>query len=181
MLEITILAVALSMDAFAVSLTMGISNPKKIQKLAILAGLYFGLFQGLMPLFGYLGGIALFGWLGGFAHWIAFILLVIIGLKMIHEAVTAQPDRSATSKIYSHYSLLLLAIATSIDALAAGFSLTLMSINGIYACIVIAIITFLFSYIGVLMGRSSSAWLGNKAEIVGGLVLIFLGIKILIV
>jgi len=181
MFEITILAIALSMDAFAVSLTMGVSNPKKIQKLALLAGLYFGLFQGLMPLFGYLGGVALFGWIGGFAHWIAFILLVIIGLKMIYEAVTSQPEKSAASKTYSHYSLLLLAIATSIDALAAGFSLTLMNINGIYACIIIGIITFLFSYAGVLMGRSTSVWLGNKAEIFGGIVLILLGVKVLIV
>lgn len=179
MIEITFLAIALSMDAFAVSLTIGVSNTKKVQKMALLAGLYFGVAQGLMPLFGYLGGVAIFSWLGEYTQWIAFILLVIIGLKMVYEALTSQPEKNAASKTYSHTTLLVLAIATSIDALAAGFSLTLMSISGIYACIIIAIITFLFSYVGVLMGRSSSVWLGNKAEIFGGAVLIFLGFKVL--
>lgn len=180
MIEIIFLAIALSMDAFAVSLTIGVSNPKKIQKMALLAGLYFGIAQGLMPLFGYLGGVAILGWLGEYTHWIAFILLLIIGIKMVYEALTSPPEKGVTSKKYSHHAFLMLAIATSIDALAAGFSLTLMSINGIYACIIIAIITFLFSYAGVLMGRSTSAWLGNKAEIFGGVVLIFLGFKVLI-
>lgn len=180
MIEIIFLAVALSMDAFAVSLTIGVSNPKQIQKMALLAGLYFGIAQGLMPLFGYLGGVAIFGWLGEYTQWIAFILLLIIGIKMVYEALTSSPEKGVTSKKYSHHALLMLAIATSIDALAAGFTLTLMSINGIYACIIIAIITFLFSYAGVLMGRSSSVWLGNKAEIFGGVVLIFLGFKVLI-
>lgn len=179
MIEIIFLAIALSMDAFAVSLAIGVGNPKQIQKMALLAGLYFGIAQGLMPLFGYLGGVAIFGWLGEYTKWIAFVLLVIIGLKMLYEALTSLPEKGVTSKKYSHHALLMLAIATSIDALAAGFSLTLMSINGIYACIIIAIITFLFSYAGVLMGRSSSVWLGNKAEIFGGVVLIFLGIKVL--
>lgn len=180
MIEIIFLAIALSMDAFAVSLTIGVSNPKKIQKMALLAGLYFGIAQGLMPLFGYLGGVAILGWLGEYTHWIAFILLLIIGIKMVYEALSSPPEKGVTSKKYSHHALFMLAIATSIDALAAGFSLTLMSINGIYACIIIAIITFLFSYAGVLMGRSTSAWLGNKAEIFGGVVLIFLGFKVLV-
>ncbi len=180
MIEIIFLAIALSMDAFAVSLTIGVSNPKQIQKMALLAGLYFGISQGLMPLFGYIGGVAIFGWLGEYTKWIAFILLLIIGLKMVYEALTSLPEKGEISKKYSHHALLMLAIATSIDALAAGFTLTLMSINGIYACIIIAIITFLFSYAGVLMGRSTSVWLGNKAEIFGGVVLIFLGFKVLI-
>lgn len=181
MTEIILLAVALSMDAFAVSLTMGVSNPKKIQKLALMAGVYFGVFQGIMPLFGYLGGVAIFGWLGNFAHWIAFALLLIIGLKMIYEAVTPSQEEEQISKSYSHYAFLVLAIATSIDALAAGFSLPLMSVNGLYACLIIAITTFLFSYAGVTMGRRTAHWLGNKAEIFGGIVLIALGFKILLV
>jgi putative Mn2+ efflux pump MntP len=180
MFEVIILAIALSMDAFAVSLTLGTQNKTKISKVAILAGLYFGVFQGIMPLVGYLGGVAMFGWLGGFAHWIAFVLLVIIGLKMMYEALTSQTDESALSRTYSHYALLLLAIATSIDALAAGFTLTLMSVNGIYACVLIGIITFIFSYAGVHMGRRTSHWLGNKAEFFGGIVLVLLGFKILL-
>jgi len=113
MFEITILAIALSMDAFAVSLTMGVSNPKRIQKLALLAGLYFGLFQGLIPLFGYLGDVALFGWIGDFAHWIAFLLLVIIGLKMIFEAVTSQREKVQHLKhiLTIHYYCLQLPLA----------------------------------------------------------------------
>ena len=180
MIEVILLAIALSMDAFAVSLTLGVRNPKEIQKLAWLAGLYFGLFQGIMPLFGYLGGVAVFGWLGDFSHWIAFVLLIIIGLKMIYEAITSKAEENTPSLGYSHYALLLLAIATSIDALAAGFSLTLMNVNGIYACILIGIITFLFSYVGVRMGRQTSHWLGNKAELFGGVVLVLLGFKILL-
>lgn len=181
MIEATVLAIALSMDAFAVSLTMGARNPKNIHKLALLAGLYFGLFQGIMPLFGYVGGIAVFGWLGNFTHWIAFVLLIIVGVKMIYEAITHKSEKDTPSATYSHYALLLLAIATSIDALAAGFSLPLMDVNGIYACILIGLITFVFSYAGVRMGRKTSHLLGNKAEILGGIVLVILGFKILLV
>ncbi|MFT4654520.1 MAG: putative Mn2+ efflux pump MntP [Patiriisocius sp.] len=181
MIEIIILAIALSMDAFAVSLTMGVRNTKRIQKLALLAGLYFGFFQGLMPLFGYLGGVAIVGWLGNFTHLIAFILLITIGLKMIYEAAITKPEENPQPHTYSHYALLLLAIATSIDAFAAGFSLTLMSINGIYACILIGLITFIFSYVGIRIGRRVSYLLGNKAEILGGVVLVILGFKVLLI
>lgn len=181
MIEVILLAIALSMDAFAVSLTLGVRTIKKNQKLALLAGLYFGLAQGLMPLFGYLGGVTVVGWLGEFTHWIAFILLVIIGLKMIYEATTAKPEENPQAHTYSHYALFLLAIATSIDALAAGFSLTLMSVNGIYACILIGLTTFIFSYVGVRIGSQASYLLGNKAEIFGGVVLVILGIKVLLI
>lgn len=180
MIEILLLAVALSMDAFAVSLTIGARHPSHNAKMAMLAGVYFGVFQGLMPLIGYLGGIAIFGWLGDYTRWIAFLLLMIIGIKMIYEAVTSHADQNNTPQQYSHYALLVLAIATSIDALAAGFTLPLMDVNGIYACVTIAIITFLFSYAGVKMGQRTARWLGYKAEIFGGVVLILLGINILL-
>ncbi len=181
MIEVLLLAIALSMDAFAVSLTLGARHPQNIAKMAILAGLYFGAFQGLMPLIGYFGGVAMLAWLGDFTHWIAFLLLVIIGVKMIYEATKINFEDSPPLPNYSHYALLLLAIATSIDALAAGFSLTLMSINGITACVLIGIVTFLFSYVGVRIGKRTSHFLGNKAEIFGGVVLVLLGIKVLVI
>jgi putative Mn2+ efflux pump MntP len=180
MIEVLLLAIALSMDAFAVSLTIGARQPSHNAKMAILAGVYFGVFQGLMPLIGYLGGIAIFGWLGDYTRWVAFLLLMIIGIKMIYEAAASHAKQNPESRKYSHYALLLLAIATSIDALAAGFTLPLMSVNGIYACAIIAIITFLFSYAGVRMGQRTAHWLGYKAEVFGGVVLILLGLNILL-
>lgn len=180
MIDVIFLAIALSMDAFAVSLTLGTRNAHHVNKVALLAALYFGVFQAVMPLLGYLGGVAMFAWFGNFAHWIAFILLVMIGLKMMYEAIKPQSEVAVAPPTYSHYALLILAIATSIDALAAGFTLTLLSVNGVYACILIGLITFMFSYIGVHIGRRTSHWLGNKAEFFGGIVLVLLGCKILI-
>ncbi|GAB54967.1 hypothetical protein GPUN_0832 [Glaciecola punicea ACAM 611] len=180
MIDVITLAVALSMDAFAVSLTIGVRDITRVRKLAWLAALYFGAFQGIMPLFTYFGGIAILAWLGSFAQWIAFILLVIIGLKMIYEAIFFADKNSSTSRTYSHYALLLLAVATSIDALAAGFTLTVMSANGVYACLLLGITAFIFSYVGVHLGQRTSNWLGNKAELFGGIVLVLLGCKVLL-
>lgn len=116
-----------------------------MSKVALFAALYFGVFQGVMPLVGYLSGNAIFGWFGRFGHWFAFIILLMIGLKMLYEAIKPQSDNNNTVQVYSHYALFLLAIATSIDALAAGFTLSLMSVDGIYACILIGITTFFLS------------------------------------
>lgn len=176
MVEVFILAIALSMDAFAVSI--GLGAKKNTPGLALRAALYFGIFQAFMPFIGYLGGKGVLGWVAEYAHWIAFGLLTLIGVKMIHESVQegVEEDISAlTSKV-----MLILAIATSIDAMAAGFSLTLLDTNPYVACIVIGVTTFSFSWIGVLIGRNSGNWLESKAEVFGGIVLILMGIKILI-
>ena len=177
MIEILILAVALSMDAFAVSI--GLGAKKNSPGLAIKAGLYFGIFQALMPFIGYLGGKGVLGWVDAYAHWIAFGLLALIGTKMIYEGVQegVEEDISAvTNKM-----MLILAIATSIDAMAAGFSLTLLEVNPYIACGVIGVITFTFSWGGVVIGRKSGTWLESKAEFFGGTVLILMGIKMLFI
>ena len=176
MIEVFILAIALSMDAFAVSIGLGAN--KNTPGLALRAGLYFGIFQALMPFIGYLGGKGVLGWVAAYAHWIAFGLLALIGAKMIYEGVQegVEEDISAlTGKM-----MLILAIATSIDAMAAGFSLTLLDANPYVACIVIGATTFSFSWVGVLIGRNSGTWLESKAEIFGGTILMLMGIKMLI-
>ena len=177
MIEILILAVALSMDAFAVSI--GLGAKKNSPGLAIKAGLYFGIFQALMPFIGYLGGKGVLGWVDAYAHWIAFGLLALIGTKMIYEGVQegVEEDISAvTNKM-----MLILAIATSIDAMAAGFSLTLLNVSPYIACLIIGATTFTFSWGGVFIGRKSGIWLESKAEFFGGTILILMGIKMLIV
>ena len=176
MIEVVILAIALSMDAFAASI--GLGAKKNFPGLALKAGLFFGIFQALMPFIGYLGGKGVFGWVEAYANWIAFGLLVLIGSKMVYEGVQEgiEEDISAiTNKM-----MLVLAIATSIDAMAAGFSLTLLDANPYIACLVIGTITFVFSVAGVFIGRNSGTWLESKAEIFGGTALILMGIKMLI-
>lgn len=176
MIEVIILAVALSMDAFAVSI--GLGAKKYSPGLALKAGLYFGIFQALMPLIGYLAGKGVLGWIAVYANWVAFGLLALIGAKMIYEGT--QEGIEDDISIITNKMMLILAIATSIDAMAAGFSLTQLEANPFIACFVIGIITFSFSIAGVFVGRKSGTWLESKAEIFGGLVLILMGIKMLI-
>jgi len=176
MIEVIILAVALSMDAFAVSI--GLGAKKYSPGLALKAGLFFGVFQALMPFIGYLGGKGALGWIDAYAHWIAFGLLALIGAKMIYEGFHEGIEEDIAD--ITDKMMLILAIATSIDAMAAGFSLTLLDANPYVACFVIGAMTFAFSWFGVLVGRKSGTWLENKAEIFGGIVLILIGIKILL-
>lgn len=183
MLDVFILAVALSMDAFAVSIGLGSKQTGSIQTvrpatLALLAAIYFGLFQGLMPLIGYLGGQGILGWVEAFAPWIAFLLLAIIGGKMIYESFAENIEEDITQ--ITHRVMLILAIATSIDAMAAGFALTLLEVPVLLACLIIGLTTFAFSYIGVFIGYKSGTWLESKAELLGGIVLILIGLKILL-
>ncbi|GGF55094.1 manganese efflux pump MntP [Alteromonas lipolytica] len=178
MLDVFILALALSMDAFAVSIGLGSKHVVSARSLSLSAALYFGLFQGLMPLIGYLGGQGLLGFIGDFAHWIAFILLVIIGGKMIYEALSEGIEEDIAQ--ITPRVMLVLAIATSIDAMAAGFTLTLLDFNAFLACLLIGVVTFVFSFLGVHIGAKTGTWLESKAEILGGVVLILIGVKILL-
>lgn len=178
MLEVLILAVALSMDAFAVSVGLASKKAKKTSALAMIAAVYFGLFQALMPLIGYFGGKGIFGWVESYAHWIAFSLLLLIGGKMIYESVTEGIEEDIAQ--ITHKVMLMLAIATSIDAMAAGFTLTLLEVNPFIACAIIGATTFLFSWAGVLVGAKSGVWLESKAELLGGAILIAIGFKILL-
>ncbi len=178
MAELIILAFALSMDAFAVSIGLGAKQQRKMSNLAISAALYFGLFQGGMPIIGYLGGRGLLGWVESAAPWLAFMLLIGIGLKMIYESFAEGVEEEIS--IITHRVMLTLAIATSVDAMAAGFSLTLLQVNPWVACAIIGVTTALFSVAGVYIGSRSGTWLESKAELLGGVVLILIAVKILI-
>lgn len=184
MIEVLLLAVALSMDAFAVSIGLGSKQATSSKKnesplsLALLAGVYFGVAQGVMPLIGYLGGKGVLGWVEHYAPWIAFGLLVFIGGKMIYESFTEGVEEDIAQ--VTHRVMLILAIATSVDAMAAGFALTLMSVAPLLACLIIGVTTFLFSVLGVYVGTQSGTWLESKAELLGGIVLVLIGFKILL-
>lgn len=176
MIEVFVLSVALSMDAFAVSI--GLGAKEDAPRLPLKAGLFFGAFQALMPFIGYLGGKGVLGWTEAYAHWIAFGLLALIGAKMIYEGLhegVEEEISAITNKV-----MLILAIATSVDAMAAGFSLTLLDANPYLACATIGITTFAFSWAGVAIGRRSGTWLEGKAEIFGGVVLVLIGLKMLL-
>ena len=178
MFEVLLLAFALSMDAFAVSIGLGVKSKKFNIYLAFKIAFFFGIFQGIMPLFGYLASIGLGSFIEAFDHWIAFILLSIIGIKMIIDSFSQNTEeiiKKLTNKI-----LLILAVATSIDAMAAGFSLNLMSISPFLSMFLIGMVTFVFSFIAVYIGVRGGAFLESKAERLGGVVLILIGFKILI-
>ena len=178
MIEVIILAIALSMDAFAVSIGLGSKHTKKTLSLSIMSGIYFGLFQALMPLIGYMGGKGVFGWVEAYAPWVAFFLLLLVGSKMIYESFSEGIEEDI-AKI-THKVMLILAIATSIDAMAAGFSLTILNVNPFIACFVIGLTTLIFSSTGVFVGSKSGTWLESKAELFGGIVLVLIGLKILL-
>ena len=178
MIEILLLSIALSMDAFAVSIGLGSKHTIATKSLAIMSGIYFGFFQAVMPLFGYVAGKGVMSWVESYAPLIAFILLLLIGAKMIYESFSEGIEEDI-AKI-THKVMLILAIATSIDAMAAGFTLTLLDFNVFAACLLIGLTTFVFSWGGVFIGAKSGTWLESKAELVGGIVLILIGLKILL-
>jgi len=178
MIEVLVLAVALSMDAFAVSIGLGAKHNSKVVPLGLMSAIYFGIFQGVMPLIGYLGGKGVLSWIASYAQWIAFLLLVLIGAKMLYESFSEGIEADISQ--ITHRVMLILAIATSIDAMAAGFTLTLLEVNPFLACILIASITSIFSWLGVYIGAKSGTWLESKAAFLGGATLIIMAIKILI-
>ncbi|MDR1912839.1 MAG: manganese efflux pump MntP family protein [Helicobacteraceae bacterium] len=180
-MEIFFLAFALSMDAFAVALGIGAKNISNARKTALIAALYFGAFQGVMPLMGFLASQAIIKLIESIDHWIAFAILLFIGVKMIKESFNhSENDKQSPSMQITHKTFLLLAIATSIDALAAGLTLSFMSLSPYIGVCIIAAVTFAISYFGVVVGAKSGIRLKNKAELLGGIILIGIGIKILL-
>ncbi|MDD3343756.1 MAG: manganese efflux pump MntP family protein [Sulfurospirillaceae bacterium] len=177
MFDVIILAFALSMDAFAVSIGLGAKKYQAMAHIAFRAGLFFGCFQALMPLIGYLGGKGLLGWVDSYTSWIAFGLLVLIGGKMVYEGLSEGIEEVIQN--ISNKVLLLLAIATSIDAMAAGFSLILLPFSPLLACVIIGVVTFAMSFVGVYIGKYGGTWLEGKAEVLGGIVLVLIGFRIL--
>jgi len=177
--EIVIIAIGLSMDAFAVSITLGLSARKPKLKEFLMPGLYFGFFQALMPLIGYFAGINFANKIQNSDHWAAFILLGVIGGKMIKDGFSKKEDK-VNENPYIAGTMLLLAIATSIDALAVGITFAFFKVNIFSAIIIIGLTTFCISIGGVKIGNIFGTKFKSKAEFIGGAVLVILGIKILI-
>ena len=178
MFEVVLLAVALSMDAFAVSIGLGSKKCIDGNVLRIKAAVYFGFFQGFMPFLGYFSGEGVSSWVNDYAPWVAFFLLVFVGGKMIYESLSEGIEEDIVK--VTHRVLTILAIATSIDAMAAGYAITLLNVNIFSACIIIGLTTFAFSWLGVTVGERSGVWLESKAELFGGLVLVVIAFKILL-
>lgn len=176
MVEVLVLALALSMDAFAVSIGLGAKYGAS-PRLALRCALYFGLFQGLMPLLGYLAGRGALGWIAAWTPGVACALLVAIGGKMILDAFSEGIEDDFVT--LSHRVMLLLAIATSIDAMAAGFALNLLSVGPVAACLLIAATTAVASMAGIAIGGQGATWLESRAEFLGGTVLILIGVRML--
>lgn len=176
-IELLILAIGLSMDAFAVSICKGLSVRTLKPKHNIIAGLYFGGFQAGMPLIGYFLGKQ-FEWLiTNIDHWIAFILLGLIGANMIRESFG---DEEELNDSFSPRAMIPLAIATSIDALAVGVTLAFLKVEIFSSITIIGVTTFIFSFIGVKIGNMFGTKYKSKAELVGGIVLVLMGTKILL-
>ena len=174
--EIALIGGGLAMDAFAVSVCKGLAMKKLSGKKAVIIGLYFGLFQALMPVIGYLLGSAFSSLVEKIDHWIAFILLALIGINMIREA----GDEENVNDSVAFKVMLVLAVATSIDALAVGVTFAFLSVRLIPAVSLIGIITFVLSILGVVLGHRVGGRLGPKAQIAGGVILILIGLKILL-
>ena len=178
LIELFLIAVGLSMDAFAVSVCKGLAMPKCTFKKAAIVGLWFGGFQALMPAIGYILGAQFQETIASIDHWIAFVLLALIGGNMIHEALDNDEEEADASLDVK--TMFLLAVATSIDALAIGITFAFLKVNIIPAVCFIGSVTFIISFAGVKIGNVFGARYKNKAEIVGGVILILLGLKILL-
>ncbi|MDO5125503.1 MAG: manganese efflux pump MntP family protein [Ruminococcus sp.] len=176
--ELLLLAIGLSMDAFAVSVTNGLCMRKSAWKTALSCGLCFGLFQGAMPSIGFALGRTFTEYVTSIDHYIALVLLAFIGGKMLIDAFKDVDESCDLSPALG--LLLVQGVATSIDALAVGVSFAALSVNIVYAASFICCVTFLFSFVGVFIGNRFGTILNSKAQILGGLILIGIGLKIFI-
>lgn len=176
--ELLLLAVGLSMDAFAVSICKGLAMDRVTLKKACIPGLWFGGFQGGMPLLGWLLGSRFTSYITSVDHWIAFLLLGILGFNMLREAKSGQAEEADASLGFR--VMLAMAVATSIDALAVGITFAFLEVDILPAVSFIALVTFLFSAVGVKLGSLFGTRFKAKAEALGGVILILLGVKILL-
>lgn len=175
-IEMIIIGIGLSMDAFAVSITNGLSANRKKIFYALSCGVMFGLFQGAMPCIGYALGMQFADFIKSIDHYIALVLLSFIGIKMIYEA--QNNDEEGQSYVLSFSALFVQGFATSVDALAVGVSFAALMTNITAASAVICLVTFVMSSAGFFVGSRFGNKLGNKAEVIGGIILIILGLKI---
>ena len=178
LMELFLIAVGLSMDAFAVSVCKGLSVRKATVKHALCVGLYFGGFQALMPLIGYLLGTQFESVITSVDHWIAFCLLAFIGGNMIREALSREEEKLDDS--FSFRTMMTLAVATSIDALAMGVTFAFLRVDIVPAVLLIGATTFVLSAVGLKVGNVFGAKYKARAELFGGVVLVLMGLKILL-
>ena len=180
-LELFLIGVGLSADAFSVSVCKGLNMRKLNIGHAYIIALFFGGFQAIMPLIGYLLGTSFSKYIEAFDHWIAFVLLAFIGGKMVIEAIREKDgDEEEKTDVLKMGELTVLAVATSIDALAVGITFAFLKVNIFFSILIIGVTTFALSLGGVLLGNRFGAKYKNKAEIAGGVILIFIGLKILL-
>lgn len=172
------IAVALSMDAFSVSICKGLTTKQFSVKTAFSCGIWFGFFQALMTVIGYFLGVKFESLITSIDHWIAFGLLFLIGVNMIREAFSEEYDKNSSKNDIK--TMFLLAIATSIDALAVGVTFAFLQVNIWTAILIIGVTTFLFSFFGVVIGNFFGSKYSKPASIIGGVILIFIGTKILL-
>ena len=178
-LELIFLSLGLGMDAFAVSICKGLAMKKSSLKSGIIVGTYFGLFQAFMPIIGYVFSKSFSILFQNIDHWIAFFLLTLLGINMIKE--TMNQDRGLNlSEGTTFQDMVGVSLATSIDALAVGITFAFLKISIIKSVIIIGVLTFLLSFLGVFIGNKFGAKFKDKAQILGGVILILIGIKILI-
>lgn len=181
MVSTLLIAVSLSFDSLAASIASGATVCESRKFFALKLALYFAVFQGLMPVVGWFVGSYMDDYVCSFDHWVAFVLLTILSVKMLHESLST--DKNTENKFFSstsNYFLITLAIATSIDALIVGITYGILSQPILYPAIIIAIVTFVFSYSGVIFSSWLKVKFNSKIEIVGAIILFLLGLKILI-
>jgi len=179
LITIIIIAIGLAMDAFAVSVVSGAAYKQLKIKHALRIAVFFGGFQAIMPLIGFLAGLSVKEYIADYDHWVAFALLTAIGAKMIYESTKIKPAHQ-NSEPMNLLVLLALSVATSIDALAVGITLSLLRISIAVAAIIIGLVTFVLSYIGVYIGKNFGHFFESKIEALGGLILIAIACKILL-
>jgi putative Mn2+ efflux pump MntP len=179
LLTIILIALALAMDAFAVSIASGIAIKELRIRHALIIGTWFGLFQAVMPLLGWVSGIGLRSIITGIDHWIVFGLLFLIGCKMIYESFKLDSAKQGINPMEIHV-LFSLSIATSLDAFAAGVSFAMLHISVVTPVLIIGAVTFILSFTGVLIGDRGAHFFEKKMEMAAGIILIAIGIKVLI-
>lgn len=179
LITIFLLAVGLGIDAFSVAIGIGVANVKKSWPPILRLASAFGVFQFIMPIVGWLAGLTVVNIIGGFDHWIAFALLAYVGSKMIWEALKKEEEKETDDQTKG-LPLLLLSIATSIDALAVGFSFSLLKTDILFPALIIGVVCFLMTALGMVFGKGLARLFGKKVGIFGGVVLITIGVKILV-
>jgi putative Mn2+ efflux pump MntP len=174
-----LIGIGLSMDCFAVSLAIGTTTKAKLLNAAIVIALFFGVFQTGMTLLGWAAGTHLAEMIADYDHWVAFLLLAVIGVKMVVEGCDGGDDEESVD-VMQPGPVMILSVATSIDALAVGVSFAFLQVEILVPALIIGIVAVLFSFFGVMSGRYLASILGKKVEIIGGLILVAIGLKIVL-